>query len=239
MTEGAPMRILTSMIGVFLCIIMAMTPMALPQGSKAPQASGTPLAAPLPRPLLKTHLNAGSGKYVFSSRTWDLAQIRKAFNGAIVDFGQPSLIEDLHAAGLAAIVEFDKKGDFVKGKSVQTTVRAIINQVRAHPGTIGAIRVADRLNQKLTPSQAIAYLEQTGGAFHREIPGVPILVDVVDWELTCGLPRQSSCLTHRIGEYSDCTDEVLHEIYRSGYVDGFELAVNLKGDDADAMAKAM
>ncbi len=216
----------------------ATAPARLEADTAAPGSKKT-LAAPLPRPLFETHFNSGTGKHVFKSREWDLSQVKRGFNAVIIDDGEPKLIDDVRAAGLSAIIEFDKKDDFAKGKSVQPTVLAIIQQVKDHPGTISAIRVADRVNQKLTPDRAIEYLKQTGGVFHREIPGVPILVDVEDWELTCGLRGQSSCGAHTDDEYRYCTNQVLQKIYGSGFVDGFELAVNLKNDDSDAMAKAM
>ena len=207
--------------------------------SSAKTSVGKQLEAPLPRPLFKTHFNSGSGKYVFRDRGWDLAQIRKSFNAVIVDYGKPDLVAAARAAGLAVLVEFDEKERFARGASVAPTVLAIIRQVREHKGTIAGIRVADRLNEKLSPDRALAYLEQTGGVFHREIPGVPVFVDVEDWELTCGLEGQTSCSAHTFDQYRYCTNDVLRKLYRSGNVDGFELAVNLKNDDAQAMLTAM
>jgi hypothetical protein len=66
-----------------------------------------------------------------------------------------------------------------------------------------------------------------------------VIVDVEDWELTCGLPGQTSCNAHKSDMYRNCVNRVLQKIYASGTVDGFELAANLKDDDPDAMAKAM
>lgn len=215
-------------------------------GATAPvkEESGAPstrssLAAPLPKPLIKTHFNKGAGKYVFRDRAWDLAQIKKAFNGVIVSYDDPQLVSDLRAAGLAAFVEFDAKDDMATGQRAQKAVAAIIRQVKLNPGTIAGIRVADRLNEKLSLERAVEYLRVTGGVFHREIPGVPVVVDVEDWELTCGLPGQSSCLTHKFTSYSNCIDAVLIELHKTGYVDGFELAVNLKQNDAGVMEKAI
>src|SRR5262249_46480138 len=99
---------------------------------------------PLPRPLFKTHFNSGKDKYVFESRAADLGRIAQAFNGVIVDAGDPGLVDAAREAGLAVIVEFDKKNDYLAGKSVDPVVRKVIAQVKAHPGTISAIRVADR-----------------------------------------------------------------------------------------------
>lgn len=214
---------------------------AAPSDAAANAAAGSSksgLAAPLPKPAIKTHFNKGAGKYVFKDRTWDLAQIKKAFNTVIVSYDDHQLISDIREAGLAAILEFDAKDD-PTGKKAQAAVAAITRQVKLNPGTIAGIRVADRLNEKLTTERGIEYLRLTGGAFHREIPGVPVIVDVEDWELTCGLPGQGSCVTHKFTAYSNCVDAALVEIYKSGYVDGFELSVNLKNDDSDAMEKAM
>lgn len=225
----------------FSALSTSETPTA-PPSSKVqaePPRSFVRLGAPLPQPLFKTHFNSGTGKYVFKDRAWDLAQLRHAFNAVIVRYGDQELVEAVRAAGLAAVVEFDKKDDFVRTGIIGPVVVEVIRQVKSNPGTIAAIRVADRVNQKIAPEQAIAYLQATGGVFHKEIPGVPIVVDVEDWELTCGSPGQSSCKAHKDDEYKFCTNEVLLQIYRSGYVDGFELAVNLKNDDADVMGKAI
>ena len=233
------MRMRTGMIVMLGVVLVAVVAIHGSRAAGNAPSEQKPLAAPLPKPVLKTHFNSGSGKYVFESRKADLARLKQAFNTVIVNDADPKLIDDVRAAGLAAIVEFDEKDDFVKGKSVEPTVNAIIQQVKSNPGTISGIRVADRVNQRLTPDQAIAYLKATGGVFHSQIPGVPVLVDVTDWELTCGLPGQTSCRAHANDEYRYCTNDILTRIYKSGLVDGFEVAVNLKDDDADAMAKAM
>ncbi len=205
----------------------------------AADADSPVLAAPLPKPLFKTHFNSGAGKYVFKNRASDLALISTAFNAVIVDYGNQDVVDAARAAGLAVIVEFDKKADFAAGKDIGAVTSTIIRQVRAHPGTIAGIRVADRVNEKLPPTQAIAYLAATGGVFHHELPGMPVIVDVEDWELTCGQPGQSSCEAHRSDAYQWCTDAVLQKIQASGYVDAFELASNLKDDDEDAELRAM
>ena len=57
----------------------------------------------------------------------------------------------------------------------------------AHPRTVSAIHVADRLNERYTAEEGLRYLAATGGVFHREVPGVPVLANTPDWELTCGL----------------------------------------------------
>ena len=64
-----------------------------------------------------------------------------------------------------------------------------------------------------------------------------LVVDVEDWELTCGLPGQTSCGAHRRDAYRNCTDAVLRRLFASGDVDGFELAVNLKDDDPEGPTK--
>ena len=125
-----------------------------PPGDPPPEAQPpvSRWAAPLPATVFKTHFNSGSGKYLFRGRGWDLGQIKKSFNTVIVDYGKPDLVDGARAAGLAVIVEFDEKDRFARGESVAPTVLAIIRQVEQHPGTIAAIRVADRLDEKVSPA---------------------------------------------------------------------------------------
>ena len=176
-------------------MVAAMCAISSTGHADAADPAGPKYAARLPRPLFKTHFNSGSGRYVFDSRAKDLERIGQAFNVVIVDAGDPELVDAARAAGIAAIVEFDKKNDFLGGKSLDPIVRKVIAQVRAHPGTISAIRIADRVNEKLTPDQAVEYLEHTGGVFHKELPGMPVLVDVEDWE--CGRSDSYSASSRR------------------------------------------
>src|SRR6266511_2612942 len=95
------------------------------------------------------------------------------------------------------------------------------------------IRVADRVNQGLTPEQTLDYLRATGGVLHREVPGVPVVVDLSDPQLTCGLPGQDRCDKPRLPDYRYQVDAELLRIYHSGDVDGFMLANGLARSDTD------
>jgi hypothetical protein len=202
----------------------------------APAPSRSACAAPekpLNRtPILVTHFNTGSGPHVFTDRCDDLAKMRKAFNAVIVKAGDQQLVEDARAAGLAVYVEMDRKSDFARGKDISADVQEIVRQVKEHPGTIAGIRVADRLNGgSLDPDEAVGYLEATGGVFHREIPGVPVFADVVNWELTCGKKGQRNCVVFRFTRYRFENNKVLTRFYRSGHLDGFMLALEMQGED--------
>ncbi|GEM_PF-6013378 len=193
-------------------------------------------------PVVAVHANTLGGKYVFVSRRWDLARIREAFNTVIVasvpDGGDLQLVRDAAAAGLRVYVEFDKKREYAEGRDISPTVAAVVDEARAVPGLISGIRVADRLNEFLDPDTSLGYLRATGGVFHREIPGIPVLVDANDWELTCGYSGQSSCTDHLQDRFRFERNDVLELLYRSGYVDGFLLSDNIKNFDVDVQAAA-
>jgi hypothetical protein len=191
-----------------------------------------PERPPSRAPILVTHFNTGSAPYVFTERCDDLAKMRKAFNAVIVKAGDQQLVEDARAAGLAVYVEMDRKSDFARGKDISGDVQEIVRQVKEHPGTIAGIRVADRLNGGgLDPDEAVGYLEATGGVFHKEIPGVPVFADVVNWELTCGKRGQRNCVVLRFTRYRFEINKVLTRFYRSGHLDGFMLALDMEGED--------
>ena len=95
------------------------------------------------------------------------------------------------------------------------------------------MHIADRINEKYGPDDALRYLAATGGVLHRELPGVPVIVNVADWQLSCGRPNQSSCTAHdRRFRYE--TNAVLDQLHDSGYVDGFTISDNLKNNDLQA-----
>jgi hypothetical protein len=185
-----------------------------------------------------THFNTGRPPYLFGDRCADLAKLRRAFNAVIVKAGDQQLVRDARSAGLAVYLEMDRKADFARGADVSAEVRQVVRQVKEHPGTIAGIRVADRLNGSLDPDQALAYLRATGGVFHRELPGVPVLADVVNWELVCGRRGQRNCLVLRFTRYRFEVNQVLTRLYRSGDLDGFMLALDLGRDDPAVVAAA-
>ncbi|HVD16437.1 MAG TPA: hypothetical protein VNK73_18565 [Actinomycetota bacterium] len=202
-------------------------------------ACEAPQKPPSRAPILVTHFNTGSAPYVFGERCDDLAKMRKAFNAVIVKAGDQQLVEDARAAGLSVYVEMDRKSDFARGKDISGDVQEIVRQVKEHPGTIAGIRVADRLNGGgLDPDEAVGYLEATGGVFHREIPGVPVFADVVNWELTCGKKGQRNCVVLRFTRYRFEINKVLTRLYRSGHLDGFMLALELQGEDPAVVGAA-
>jgi hypothetical protein len=198
-----------------------------------------PEKPPSRAPILVTHFNTGSAPYVFTERCDDLAKMRKAFNAVIVKAGDQQLVEDARTAGLAVYVEMDRKSDFARGKDISGDVQEIVRQVKEHPGTIAGIRVADRLNGGgLDPDEAVGYLEATGGVFHKEIPGVPVFADVVNWELTCGKRGQRNCVVLRFTRYRFEINKVLTRFYRSGHLDGFMLALEMQGEDPAVVGAA-
>jgi hypothetical protein len=190
------------------------------------QAAGP--AAPLPRvAVVAQGVSSANRAHLFKSQEWDFKKIRHAFNSVSIMPGDQGTVETARRAGLAVVLEFDYKADFFSGRDITPKVERIVNQIQSNPGTVAAVHVADRLNERYSPAQGLRYLAATGGVFHREVPGVPVLVNVADWQLTCGLPEQASCGSHG-PEYQYEVHSTLDQFYHSGYVDGFTLADNLK-----------
>lgn len=188
--------------------------------------------APLPRPLLLAQgVSSANRAHRFRSQAWDFARMRQVFDAVSLMPGDQATVRRARLAGLAVVLEFDYKKEFFAGQSISRKVQAIVAQVRANPGTISAIHVADRLNQDYNAQQGLRYLTATGGVFHRELPRMPVIVNVADRELTCGLPGQSSCI-NTDPRYQYETNAVADMFYRSGYVDGFTVADNIKNNDA-------
>jgi len=212
------------------------------QGWLGPRALGQGARTGPAAKILAVHANRLADEYVFVARGWDLTQIARAFNAVIIasveDGGTAQLVQEAGAAGLRVYIEFDKKRDYAAGKDISATVNGIVSEVREHPGAITGIRVADRLNEFLDPQTALGYLKATGGVFHERIPGVQVLVDANDWELTCGHSGQSFCWAHLLDRYRYERHSVLNAFYRSGYVDGFFVSDNLQGFDPDVQATA-
>jgi hypothetical protein len=201
-------------------------------------SSARSYAAPLPRPLvLAQGVSSANAEHRFRSQAWDFARMRAVFDAVSLEPGDQATVQKARQAGLAVILEFDYKKDFFAGKDISSKVQAVVNQIRSNPGTISAIHVADRLNQDYNPQQGLRYLAATGGVFHRELPGVPVLVNVADRELTCGLPGQSSCVNFD-PHYRFESNTTLDAFKRSGYLDGFTVADNIKNNDPAVQIRA-
>lgn len=208
-------------------------------GTAGPAPSPTgPYAAPLPRPLvLAQGVSSANAAHRFRSQAWDFTRMRAVFDAVSLLPGDQQTVHRARAAGLAVVLEFDYKDDFFAGRDISAEVQAVVRQVRASPGTISAIDVADRLNQDYSTRQGLRYLAATGGVFHRELPGVPVVVNAPDTQLTCGMPGQSSC-AHPDPGYRYETNATLDAFAGSGYVDGLIIADNLKNNDAAVQIRA-
>jgi len=209
-------------------------------GLSLPTRATGPYAAALPSPLINAQgVGAANSNHLFVSRAWDFAQIRTAFNAVNISPGDQTAVTAAHDAGLAVILEFDYKDDFMAGKDISARVNAIVAQVQANPGTIAGLWIADRLNEKYSDTQGLSYLAATGGVFHAQIPGVPVFVDVSDWELTCNKTQQASCSSSLLNTtYQYEKNAVLQEFHDSGNIDGMFIADNLQNNNATAQSGA-
>ena len=193
----------------------------------------------MPRPAVVAQgVSSANSAHRFRDFAWDFATMRQVFNAVALLPGNPAAVVAAHRAGLAVVLEFDAKSDYFAGRSIEATVREVGNQIRAQPGMIVAVDVADRLNEKYSAAQGLRYLAATGGLLHRLVPGLPVLVNASDWQLTCDLPGQSSCAGETDPRFRYETDATLTTFYRSGFVDGLLIANNLKNLDASAQATA-
>jgi hypothetical protein len=211
-------------------------------GSSGPAARvtvpATAYAAPLPRPLLLAQgVSSANRAHRFRSQAWDFARMRAVFDAVSLLPGDQATVRQARRAGLAVVLEFDDKRNFFAGKDISADVQAIVGQVRSSPRTISAIDVADRLNQDYDGQQGLRYLAATGGVFHRELPGMPVLVGVSDADLTCGLPKQSRCGSFG-PRYRFETNATLDAFKRSGYINGFIMADNIKNNDVAVQVRA-
>jgi hypothetical protein len=196
------------------------------------------LNAPLPQPAIVAQgVSSANPAHLVRSRSWDFAQMRRAFNTVSLLPGDPTAVRQARAAGLAVVLEFDYKSYFFAGESITDKVQAVVRQVRDAPGSIVAIDVADRVNERYGPDDALRYLAATGGVLHRELPGVPVLVNVADWQLSCDRPNQSACGSSD-PRFQYETNAVLDRLHDSGLVDGFTIADNLKNNDLQAQRAA-
>ncbi len=191
-----------------------------------------PAARSGPPPVLAVHFDRG--KYpLLGSRAADLGKVGEAFNAVLISSGDEQLVRQARDQGLKVYLGFDEHKEFAGGTDITADVQDLVRFARAHRDEIVGIRVADRVNQGLTPEQTLGYLRATGGVLHQEVPGVPVIVDLSDPQLTCGLPAQNPCDKPRAPDYRYQTNAEVLRVYHSGYVDGFMLANGLARDDAD------
>ncbi len=190
-----------------------------------------------PTPIVAQGVSSANAAHLVRDRAWDFAEMRKTFNTIALLPGDPSAVQQARAAGLAVVLEFDYKAYFFRGEDISAKVDAVVQQIHASPGVVAAIDIADRINERNAPPDALRYLAATAGVLHREVPGIPVLVNVSDWQLTCGRPNQSSCRSNNT-RFRYETDAAVDILYRSGYVDGFTIADNLKNNDVEAQRAA-
>jgi hypothetical protein len=211
----------------------------IPAQAPAPRTAVTAdLAASMPDPaVIAQGVSSGNPAHLFKDPSWDFATMRQTFNAVDLLPGDQAMVDAARQAGLAVVLEFDYKADFFAGKDISAKVAAVADQITSHPGTVAAVHVADRLNQNYSAAQGLRYLAATGGVLHRLAPGVPVLVNASDWQLTCGLAGQSSCAGHG-PRFQYETDATLQAFRRSGYLDGISIADNLKNENAAAQVAA-
>jgi hypothetical protein len=182
--------------------------------------------------LIAVHFDRG--KYpLLGSRVADLVKVGQAFNAVLISSGEDQLVQEARDHGLKIYLGFDEHKEFVAGKDITADVRDLVRFAQAHRDAIAGIRVADRVNQGLTPQQTLDYLRATGGVLHQELPGIPVIVDLSDPQLTCNLPGQDRCDKPRLPDYRYQVNSELLRIYHSGLVDGFMLANGLARSDTD------
>jgi hypothetical protein len=227
-------RAFRAMVGVALAVALAAGCESGPRppAIRSQSTPALPTARSGPSPVLAVHFDRG--KYpLLGSRVADLAKVGEAFNAVLISSGDDQLVQAARDHHLKVYLGFDEHKEFAAGKDITADVQDLVRFAKAHRGEIAGIRVADRVNQGLTPEQTLDYLRATGGVLHQEMPGVPIIVDLSDPQLTCDLPGQDRCDKPRLPDYRYQVDAELLRIYHSGYVDGFMLANGLARDDTD------
>ena len=211
---------------------------ALWAGTPAANTAVSNVQAALPAiPIVAQGVSSANPAHLVRDRTWDFAEMRKTFNTVSLLPGDPSAVQQARTAGLSVVLEFDYKAYFFRGEDISAKVDAVVQQIQAAPGVVAAIDIADRINERSAPADALRYLAATAGMLQREVPGIPVLVNVSDWQLTCGRPNQSSCRSDD-PRFRYETNAAVDILYRSGYVDGFTIADNLKGNDGEAQRAA-
>lgn len=222
----------TRLGAVLLAALLAVTgAIALAGGTPSSTEDGRRWAAPLPAPLILAQgVSSANQDHVFFDPQRDFALMRPVFNAVSLLPGDPALVTVARSAGLAVVLEFDYKKEFFAGEDISEKVARVVAQIRAHPRTVSAIHVADRLNEKYTAEEGLRYLEATGGVFQRKVPDVPVLANTPDWELTCGLPDQRSCQNND-PRFAYETNATLDRFHDSGHLDGLSISNNLKNFD--------
>ena len=204
----------------------------------SPRPKLPPVAGQLPAlPVIAQGVSSANAAHMFRGWDWDFRTMAQVFNTVSLLPGDPHVVAAARQAGLAVVLEFDYKREFFAGQDISAKVRAVAAQIRAAPGSVAAVHVADRLNEKYSAAEGLRYLAATGGLLHQLVPDVPVFVNTPDWQLTCGIMGQASCASH--GErFQYETDATLNAFLDSGYVDGLSIANNLKGFDAAAQEAA-
>jgi hypothetical protein len=206
--------------------------------ARPPRPKLPPVAGQLPAlPVIAQGVSSANAAHVFRAWDWDFRTMSQVFNTVSLLPGDPHVVAAARRAGLAVVLEFDYKREFFAGQDISAKVRAVATQIRAAPGSVAAVHVADRLNEKYSAADGLRYLAATGGLLHQLVPDVPVFVNTPDWQLTCGIMGQASCASH--GErFQYETDATLNAFLDSGDVDGLSIANNLKGFDAEAQKAA-
>src|SRR6266508_1586268 len=186
------LRALRAVVGMALAVMMAAA-CESPGPPPTIRTQGTPLPKPRPGPPPVIAVHFDRGKYpLLGNRVADLAKVGQGFNAVLISSGDDRLVREARGQGLKVYLGFDEHKEFAAGKDITADVRDLVRFAQAHRHEIAGIRVADRVNQGLTPEQTLDYLRATGGVLHREVPGVPVVVDLSDPQLTCGLPRSDT-----------------------------------------------
>src|SRR6266536_1024954 len=195
------LRALRAVVGMALAVMMAAA-CESPGPPPTIRTQGTPLPKPRPGPPPVIAVHFDRGKYpLLCNRGADLAKVGQGLNAVLISSGPDRLVRDARGQGLKVYLGFDEHKEFAAGKDITAGVRDLVRFAQAHRHEIAGIRVADRVNQGLTPEQTLDYLRATGGVLHREVPGVPVVVDLSDPQLTCGLPGQDRCDKPRLPDY--------------------------------------
>src|SRR5438132_476639 len=91
-----------------LTVILLLTTSAVSISLSLPTHATGPYADSLPTPIINAQgLGPLNAAHLFVDRTWDLGQIRQAFNTANISPGDQTAVTAARAAGLKVILEFD------------------------------------------------------------------------------------------------------------------------------------
>src|SRR6266498_1902158 len=184
------LRALRAVVGMALAVMMAAA-CESPGPPPTIRTQGTPLPKPRPGPPPVIAVHFDRGKYpLLGNRVADLAKVGQGCNAVLISSGDDRLVREARGQGLKVYLGFDEHKEFAAGKDITADVRDLVRFAQAHRHEIAGIRVADRVNQGLTPEQTLDYLRATGGVLHREVPGVPVVVD--GFMLANGLARSDT-----------------------------------------------